>query len=249
MRVVQTDEPRRSWLDRLIERSFAVRAMRISHMPNGLDLANDVRRFLPGWAVRTVLDVGAERGGSALHLADTFPHAVIHSFEPEQTFFSAMSARLAGRPNHRLHAVAVGAREEELDLVVGGPRPRVAAAGAEPDRRRVPVISLDAFCARHEVASVGFLKVDTEGHDLEVLRGAEALLSAQRIDLVQVEASMSPHNRFHAPFAEFSGHLEERGYLLFGVYDQLREFDGRPQLRRANPVFISATLAESVRWR
>ena len=52
----------------------------------------------------------------------------------------------------------------------------------------VPVVSLDALIGSAEIPKrVGFLKIDTEGHDLAVLRGAEEMLAKGAIRFVYVE--------------------------------------------------------------
>jgi hypothetical protein len=84
------------------------------------------------------------------------------------------------------------------------------------------------------------MKIDTEGYDLHVLRGARGMLADQKIDLVQVEAGISPENVRHVRLEAMKSYLEERDYFLFGFYDQVPEWPtGRPHLRRANAVFIS----------
>lgn len=104
----------------------------------------------------------------------------------------------------------------------------------------VKIETLDDFCLEHEISHIGFLKIDTEGNDLNVLRGGKQILSQQRIDVVQVEAGMNPANKRQVPYNSLCNFLEARNYLLFGIYDQVSEWPQRkPHLRRANPVFIS----------
>ncbi len=251
--VVQSDAAVRGRIDLLLERLLRIRVMRLSHMPSGLDLHQDIRRFLPGWEVRTVLDVGASRGETAQCFAAWFPDAVVHSFEPEADSYATMVHRLQARPRHRLHNLAVGATEESVVVRAAGPLSRVEPAAdmgetQDPTGQIAQCVSLDAFCAREDLNHVGLLKVDTEGRDLEVLHGAAGLLAARRIDMIQVEAGMSPRNSLHVALDRFKTFLERHGYLLFGIYDQMHEFDGEPQLRRANPVFISESLCDGIRW-
>jgi hypothetical protein len=105
----------------------------------------------------------------------------------------------------------------------------------------------DDFCTEHAIAEIGFLKIDAEGHDLEVLRGFRARLKDARIDLVEAEVGMNPENRLHAPFASVKTYLERRGYRLFLIYEQAFDtpFSGRAVLRRGNAVFVSPKLIEA----
>ena len=75
-------------------------------------------------------------------------------------------------------------------------------------KRMVRVTTLDREVERLGWTSVGFLKVDAEGHDLHVLRGARNLLSTHRIDVIQFE--------YNAPWKRAGSHLAEAVELLQG---------------------------------
>ena len=110
------------------------------------------------------------------------------------------------------------------------------------------VITLDEFCRDNAVHHVNYLMIDTEGGDLEVLKGAEQMLTDQRIDFVEVEASMHAGNQAHVPFELLKHYLESKGYVLFGIYRQMSEVprDG-PHLRRTNSTFISCRMVRTHR--
>jgi len=104
----------------------------------------------------------------------------------------------------------------------------------------VDIVTLDEFCFAREIEKVNYLKIDTEGEDLEVLRGGENMLKEQRIDFVEVEAGMHAGNKRHVSFEALKDYLESRSYLLFGIYGQVHEWPTKePHLRRTNPVFVS----------
>jgi hypothetical protein len=52
---------------------------------------------------------------------------------------------------------------------------------------RVSVASLDDFCKRHSIRSIDLLKLDAEGHELPILRGASGLLRDGAIRAIQFE--------------------------------------------------------------
>jgi hypothetical protein len=115
-----------------------------------------------------------------------------------------------------------------------------SAAPASGLTQEVMIETVDGFCRRRGVDHISLLKIDTEGHDLAVLVGAEDLLRRQAIDLIDVEAGMNPENQRHVPVGEFSSYLETHGYRLFGIYRQTNEWPtGEPHLRRADLVFVS----------
>ena len=57
---------------------------------------------------------------------------------------------------------------------------------------QVPSHTLDQFCDEHRIERIHFLKVDVEGFELSVFRGAETLLREQRVDFICFEISKDP---------------------------------------------------------
>jgi hypothetical protein len=51
----------------------------------------------------------------------------------------------------------------------------------------VPVTTVDDYCAEHDIGRIDFLKVDAEGHDLAVLKGARGAIDEGRVRLIQFE--------------------------------------------------------------
>jgi hypothetical protein len=59
-----------------------------------------------------------------------------------------------------------------------------------------------------------------------------------------VEVSMSSLNKFHVSFESVHEFLGEFNYNIFGIYEQVREFNlKKPILRRCNIVYISKEIA------
>lgn len=80
----------------------------------------------------------------------------------------------------------------------------------------ISLVSLDNFT----IKKISFLKIDTEGYDLEVLKGTHNLLKQQNIEFIQVETKISGNcNRF-VQANEFVNLLEKYDYDLIGIYDQ-----------------------------
>ena len=237
-------------------RAYAERVLwallyRVKPLPWGLDFAQDLARRAPGVHVATIFDVGANVGQSALDFSRTFPEATIWSFEPFEAPFRELVRATVGK-RVRCFKLALGSEPGTASVV---PDPQstdstiVAAADAEPDDRveAVEVTTLDHFTEEHAVDHVDLLKVDTEGFDLEVLKGAERCLRSHAVSFVEVEAGMNPENRKHVPFELVKSFLEEHGYVLFAVYEQVPEWTGEARLRFANPVFVTADIARRTR--
>jgi FkbM family methyltransferase len=184
-------------------------------MPRGLDPFGDIGRWCPGYQPGVVFDLGANVGQSAAKFLAAFPSARVFCYEPATENFRRLTERFAGAGRIRCMQMALGSASGDAVLLVEGASDRNrllgAGEGRSEDTERTAVRRLDEVCRELGIGSVDYLKVDTEGHDLEVLRGAEPLLVEQRIDFVQVEAGMNAGNRLHVPFAAFCEYLNPRG--------------------------------------
>jgi len=222
----------------IIEAVLGIRIYR--QLPRGLDIFADIETYLPRLRIERIVDVGAHVGLVALALRRRFPAAEIHSFEPTASTYKTLKANVA---NHdiRTHHVALsdepgrGAMRDGLTSDLN----QLTRDGAGP----VAVQTLDGVFG---TTRIGYLKIDVEGHDLLVLKGARELLRSGRIDIIEVEAGMGcAGTPRHVPLARFREYLDGFDYELFGIYEQVGDWvSGLERLRRANVVFASRAVLE-----
>lgn len=212
-------------------------------LPRGMDLAADLSRWLPEFKPQIVFDVGAHRGQSTERFLRWFPAARVFAFEPVSRTYAELVRRYQSEQRVRTEQCAFGRTEGVAMMRIEGDSDRYAidsggTAGSGPTEQ-VKVETVDRFAAREAITRIGLLKIDTEGHDLAVLQGAESLLACGAIDLVQVEAGWHEENHRHVPAEQLKSYLEGRGFRLFGIYDQKEEWTtGDSWLRRADLVFV-----------
>jgi FkbM family methyltransferase len=90
----------------------------------------------------------------------------------------------------------------------------------------VPALTLDEFCAAEKIARVNFLKVDVEGFEVSVFRGAERLLRRRCVDYICFEISQTPLRAAGLEPREVFGALGERGYSSFRLNRATGTFEG-----------------------
>ena len=168
--------------------------------PGQHDLSEAEERFLARIAPQlrggTVLDVGANSGSYARMVTRLAPDAAVHAFEPHPRTFAALQARCAGGTIHAVN-MAAGEAEGELELFdfaeadgstqASLSREAVALFDGDMVTHRVTCTTLDRYLAQQGIGPVALLKIDTEGFDLSVLRGARAAIAARRFGLIQFE--------------------------------------------------------------
>lgn len=130
-------------------------------------------------------DVGANIGYFTLLAATALQHTgQVAAFEPGQESFASLRGNLALNPygNILVYKVAVTDREGEATLFSsrGGANgcASLYAGGPEPKNREVcRTVALDGFAAASGLPAPDFIKIDVEGAELSVLKGAGNLLA------------------------------------------------------------------------
>jgi FkbM family methyltransferase len=138
----------------------------------------------------TAIDIGAHKGAFTWWIRDAVgPSGRVVAFEPQPALASKLK-RLAGQRNlDNVTVENLGLSSETAEMILhvpaGGPSPgasfeKPAQGGEQSDRVRVGVTTLDTYIDQHDLHNVRLLKIDVEGHELEVFRGGAALLARDR---------------------------------------------------------------------
>lgn len=236
-------------LKNISRRIFELNCFRF--VPRGLDPFHNLSRFLPNWNCTTVFDVGANVGQSALTFYRRFPEAHIHAFEPFPSTFEELRWNTSKLSRISIYAYALSSSAGKVfgsqgdcstNNIITKTRESVRLNDKEV---QIQTRTISQIFDELNLTSLSFLKIDTEGHDLEVLRGASELLDQQMIDVIYVESGMNPTNKLHVSFESIKYYLESKNYFVFGLYEQTFEFmSGYPAMRRCNAMFISSKLNE-----
>lgn len=179
--------------------------------PYELDMLRDMARRIT--ANDLVLDVGANIGNHTLYLA-AVTGCRVEAFEPNPELCDALRESI--RANHqegrvRVHCVGVGAAPGVAHFVAHTPDnlgAQALAPGASDDER-IEIVRLDDLDLQGPVAA---LKIDVEGMEAEVLRGAAELIRRDRPS-IYVEC------RSEADFNQIYTVLSQGGYVYSGTFN------------------------------
>ncbi|HWD89998.1 MAG TPA: FkbM family methyltransferase [Mucilaginibacter sp.] len=147
-----------------------------------------------------IFDVGANVGDYTMMLRRHLRNAEINCFEPGQQAFNKLTANTA-ELNIKRHNTAVGSSNGTITLFKSSNDKNDAMMTAykdtitdiftfagEPDEAvTCNLVTLDSFCKTNNIRSIDFLKIDVEGHEFEVLKGAAALITENLIGVIQFE--------------------------------------------------------------
>ena len=147
----------------------------------------------------TIFDVGAHRGESLEYFKAIYPEAKIFSFEPNPTEFEALSEVAEGYEDVQVFDFAIGEkvgvakffRQDDshlgslLRVNVDSADSLGYAKTASNEPFDVRVETIDSFCQQFGLDEIGFLKIDVQGAEVQVLKGAKRML--RRTQAVSVE--------------------------------------------------------------
>ncbi len=185
-----------------------------------------------------VVDVGANRGQFALFAARRFPHARLICFEPLPGARAVLGQLLDARPRTEVHGVALADRSGTADLHVArrddsSSLLAITAAQVtaypgteEVDRLAVHTARLDEMLARPGADEQALLKIDVQGGELQVLAGAEGVLSG--FMEVLMECSFVELYAGQATVDTMVGHLRDHGFGLAAITGIGRDTENRP---------------------
>ena len=130
---------------------------------------------LPPGEVRTVLDIGANVGITALYFSRIFPNAQIYAFEPAPDNFAVLSRNIANSKRIRGFNFGLGAQDAELELFhsdnpinFGGYS--LHPAGSDTSKKlRIQVRNVAAVLAELSLEKIDVVKIDTEGAEYDIL--------------------------------------------------------------------------------
>lgn len=237
----------RQAMKQLLKRSAAARGVHLhtdASLPTGVNWLHDVRRSGLLGPAPQFFDVGANTGQTVSEIVSAFPDAMVHAFEPFADPFARLSALCTNLPRVTPVQLALGAEPGVLQVqpreksVLNSLLPQTGAVGTGA-HETIRVDTVDNFCRTRGLGPIDVLKSDTEGYDLEVLRGAQAMLSAHDVVFVYLEVSFHRGNRQNTAFQPAFTLLTDLGYRFLGLYEtySLHHFE-EPNLF-CNALFLS----------
>ncbi|MFT3906195.1 MAG: FkbM family methyltransferase [Steroidobacteraceae bacterium] len=160
-----------------------------------------VSRILPmliGGNQPVFFDVGANVGHFSSLLLRRFPTARLYAFEPHPKTYSRLTAAISLDGRVKTRNVGIGDKRETLmlydDANLDGSSHASLYESVISELHGKPVVStlirvetLDAVASEENIAAIDYLKIDTEGHELAVLKGAARMLSEDKITCIQFE--------------------------------------------------------------
>jgi FkbM family methyltransferase len=226
-------------LQQLGQRAFRSFGYHLGKFPPRDSLDYLLQQLLNRFEINCVIDVGAHDGEYAHSLREIGYTGRICSFEPVKATFERLRSSFEGDANWRGFNMALGAKDGELSMNLHADSQfnsflPVSSYGNErfsqylgTAKEVVPIRRLDdlfADCVSGLPNPSVYLKIDTQGYDMEVIEGAQASMS--QVKGLQSELSVKPVYEGSPSFTTALTRLTGLGFEPAGMFSINRDSNG-----------------------
>lgn len=191
---------------------------------------HDVKVFIKN-SNPVIFDVGANKGQSIDFYKELFPSASIYSFEPNQKLYNDLKEKYGGKDIVQVFPCALGEHVQHKEFIIyennelssfkpieiSSQNPFVNEKVSEKDQ--VEVDTLDQFLFKRNIKHIDLLKIDTQGYELEVLKGATASLDRGIINNIYLELNLINMYEGQSNYIDILNFLHQKRFQLCGFYE------------------------------
>ena len=165
----------------------------------------------------TIFDVGANRGEYTSAILELYPRSRIFAFEPSRETFRLLEAEFAAMSQVVKLNYGLGCKARSQLLYKESQYARIASLTpldvTDHDyTEKVVIRTLDEVVSEHGISEIDLLKIDVEGHELDVITGAQNTLTLRKIKCLQFE---------------LGGSSIDTNTTLKDIYEMLSQYDYR----------------------
>ena len=214
-------------------------------LPRGVNLFRDITRIYP-YELKEIWDIGAHKGETTAFFRSKFLKPKIRSFEPIAENFQILQDRCANTPNQHSYQLALGDEVKPMIIylqnasVIHSLRSDLNVPSARNSKiEEVNQTTVDSLFNEFNCRKIDVLKIDVEGYEKNVLKGAESCLKQKLINFIYLETGLD--SRFNS-IDEFIDCLHPLGYLPYAFYEQNPYWTGKQNLWYWNTLFVKEEL-------
>jgi FkbM family methyltransferase len=192
-----------------------------------------------------LFDVGANLGQTIEKMNNDYLGAKIYAFEPSKNCFQYLNEKFNQNKNVSLHNLAFGSVCGNLEFneyswsALNSLLKRAYGTAKIEETYLVEVLTIDAFCIANNVSHINMLKTDTEGYELNVLKGASTMMKHNKIQFVYVEIFFNENYLGQSSFGDIYNFLLENRFELVRFYDVLYTNEGLAS--KTDALFINSS--------
>lgn len=136
-------------------------------------------------------DVGANRGDYLEQLLASSPRWTVHCFEPIRPTFATLERKHRHSTGVTLNCIGLSSAGKAFTVYhfpdVDGADSSMPLSTGGAIKMECEAQTGDSYMEAHQIARIDLLKIDTEGHELEVLKGFGAAIRQGQVGVIQFE--------------------------------------------------------------
>lgn len=181
-----------------------------------------------GFIPKHIVDIGANHGTWTREVLAHFPDSYYTLLEPQLWLKESFRDILDENPKVHFHPVGAGKQEGYFRFTIVDrddscsfryTQEEAKAGGFE--QIEIPVVTLNGLLSSSELPIPDIIKIDAEGSDIEVLKGASNFFG--KTEIFMVEAGVV-NKSFDNSFLKLINFMDENNYRLFEITDLNRPF-------------------------
>jgi FkbM family methyltransferase len=236
----------------VIQKTFNRFGLQIRKMDRGVSYVDpyvEQCRLLKERQVGVIFEVGAADGRDCLYYAELFPNSRVHAFEPVPASFAKLKKRVA-TVEDRIEIVNVAlsntpgtakfnlAHWDDASSLLPANNTGSTFDGYNAAREVIEVKTetIDRYCQTAGIKQIDLLKMDAQGAELNILKGAENTLRQFPIPLIYTEVSFLNIYEGGTQFDVLTTYLRSWGYQLHNFYGMATNQKG--QLAWGDAIFV-----------
>ena len=186
---------------------FGLNITRVNKELSNLTFDEIYLNFLKSNDSPIIFDVGANEGQSINRFKKIYRNSTIHSFEPSKKIYAKLSKNYENEQNVYLNNFGlgneIGFKEFNLARQSGASSFHKLNSNSKWLKKRskqfntsednfteietVKITTLDEYCSKNKIQKIDILKIDTQGYEDEVLKGALNTIKEGKISAIEFE--------------------------------------------------------------
>ena len=191
-----------------------------------IDCIDLISTIDPDQTEKVIFDVGANIGQTAIKLSNKLPNASIYSYEPFPSSFSKLKENCSSNENIQCKQIGLSSVTgyiSDIDDKNCSQTNRFSKdeinTSVISDKQEIVISTIDKEMELLNLPNLWLLKIDVEGMDLEVLKGASRSLGNKCISWIYIEAGLTSIQRHHVPLHNIFVFLRQYDYVFSGCFE------------------------------
>ena len=176
-----------------------------------------------------IVDIGANHGTWTREALQHFPEAYYTMLEPQHWLKDSFRDILEANPKIQFYPVGAGEKEGSFQFTIVNRDDSCSFRYTQEEAKvagfnqiEIPVVTLNGLLLNSKLPIPDIIKIDAEGLDIEVLKGASEFFG--KTEIFMVEAGVV-NKSFNNSFLKVINFMDEKNYRLFDITDINRPFE------------------------